>query len=468
MSSRAQSRAELVKTAVVWFTDDLRVDDNPALNGAASADRLLCIYCVDARFESVSAYGPRKFGAHRLAFVRQSLVDLDARLRTLGSSLDVVAGTPETRLAEIIQQTGAEAVHVAESFAPEEAARLQRVADVIGAHRLIRYESGGLYRRRDLPFALNEMPRVFTRFRQRVEKEAEIGAPLAAPTRLPASPRVQICNAMPSAAQWPDTATPFRGGETAAYERLQHYLWDSHAVLQYKQTRNGLLGDYSTRLSPWLALGCVSPRRVVDEVRRFEHAVEANSSTYWVGFELHWREFFRWTLARHGARLFSLGGLLGRDDRPTARQAQVIAAWQAGRTGMPFVDANMRELRDTGYMSARGRQNAASFFARDLGQDWRVGAAWFESQLVDYDPSSNWGNWANIAGVGTDKRDQGFDVLWQARRYDPDGAYVTTWLPELADLSAADRHAPFLCSARIRARLAYPALVMAVPEHWRR
>jgi len=467
LSRLAQAIGGVVKSTILWFTDDLRLDDNPALCAAARADQLLCVFCVDARFDAVSAYGPRKFGPHRLAFLRQSLQALSEGLARCGSHLHVVAGAPEIVLADLVQQTAADVVHVADSVAPEERATLDRVANAIGADRLIRHESGGLYAQRNLPFALQDMPRVFTRFRQCVERQASIGAPLAAPARLPASPSVAIDDALPGVADWPDTATPFGGGEAAAWARLQHYFWETHAVLAYKNTRNGLQGDYSTRLSPWLAAGCLSPRRVMSELRRFESAVEANSSTYWVGFELHWREFFRWTLARHGARLFQLGGLLQRGDRPAARDAGLIAVWQAGRTGMPFVDANMRELSATGYMSARGRQNAASFLARDLGQDWRVGAAWFESQLVDYDTASNWGNWANIAGVGTDKRDQGFDVLWQAQHYDPEAAYVGAWLPELGGLPVANRHAPFLCPAPARQGVDYPDLAVAVPSHWR-
>ncbi len=200
-------------------------------------------------------------------------------------------------------------------------------------------------------------------------------------------------------------------------------------MTHYAETRNQMLGtDFSSKLSPWLARGCLSPRRVYSEIRAFEQQSGATRSTYALIFELLWRDFFHWTLVKHGAQLFRLGGLLERDDRPQARHADVIHAWRTGRTGSDFVNANMIQLAQTGYMSNRGRQNAASYFARDLGQDWRVGAAWFESMLVDYDVASNWGNWANVAGVGTDKRDRGFDVDAQAKRYDPDGAFVAYWL----------------------------------------
>lgn len=175
---------------------------------------------------------------------------------------------------------------------------------------------------------------------------------------------------------------------------------EADQLLCVKETRNQLLGtDFSSKFSPWLARGCLSSRRIMAEIAGFEQDVTANESTYWIGFELPWREFFRWVLALNGSRLFQFDGLRGRNDRPAAQDTEQIAAWQQGRTGMPFIDASMRELAVTGYMSNRGHQNAASFLARDLGQDWRVGAACFEAQLVDYDVASNW---ANVAGAGTD------------------------------------------------------------------
>jgi deoxyribodipyrimidine photo-lyase len=133
---------------------------------------------------------------------------------------------------------------------------------------------------------------------------------------------------------------------------------------------------------------------------------------------------------------------------------------------MPFIDANMRELAATGYMSNRGRQNVASFFARDLQQDWRYGAAWFEAQLVDYDVASNWGNWATVAGVGTDKRDNGFNVLAQAQRYDGDAEYISHWLPELRGLPAGQRHTAFLLDDATLDAIDYPRLIIPPPDAW--
>jgi deoxyribodipyrimidine photo-lyase len=238
----------------------------------------------------------------------------------------------------------------------------------------------------------------------------------------------------------------FEGGETAGKRRVESYVWDGDHLREYKETRNGLLGaNYSSKFSPWLAAGCLSPRWIHREVQRYEDERVENEDTYWLVFELLWRDFFQFQFRKYGARFFTPGGIRGVDtdwnhDRSAFRQ------WADGRTGVPFVDANMRELNRTGYMSNRGRQNVASFLVDALGIDWRWGAAYFESRLVDYDVASNWGNWAYQAGVGNDSRNNHFDVLSQGEYYDPDATYIGTWLPELASLPSEYAHRPWrLC-----------------------
>jgi deoxyribodipyrimidine photo-lyase len=224
---------------------------------------------------------------------------------------------------------------------------------------------------------------------------------------------------------------PFNGGEIEALKRLQYYFWETENISTYKETRNGLLGaDYSSKFSPWLANGSLSPKTIYWELKQFEREITSNQSTYWLFFELLWRDFFRYVSLKFGRRLFLKNGLKD-EERRFYFNKNKFEHWRTGNTGKPFVDANMRELLHSGYMSNRGRQNVASYLVHDMGLDWRAGAAWFESQLIDYDPSSNYGNWLYVSGLGNDPRpNRKFNVQRQANMYDPEGKYVETWLNE--------------------------------------
>ena len=177
----------------------------------------------------------------------------------------------------------------------------------------------------------------------------------------------------------------------------------------------------------------MSPRWIWHETLRYEDEIKSNSSTYWVRFELLWREYFQWVAYAYGAALFKPYGLTAELQRqaPKLGRASIkhFQRWARGETGNDFVDANMKELNQTGFMSNRGRQNVASYLVHDLGVDWRMGAGYFEAKLIDYDPASNWGNWAYIAGVGNDPRPQRkFNTRGQAERYDAKAKYRNLWL----------------------------------------
>jgi deoxyribodipyrimidine photo-lyase len=200
--------------------------------------------------------------------------------------------------------------------------------------------------------------------------------------------------------------------------------------------------DYSTKFGPWLAAGCLSPRTIYHEVRRYEQHRTANKSTYWVIWELTCRDWFRFYAAKQGSRLFYPGGPAGLTGLRWSSDPELWARWSTGTTGMPLVDANMRELAQTGWMSNRGRQNVASYLALDLGVDWRRGADLFEHLLLDYDVASNWGNWAAAAGL-TGGRVNHFNITKQSKDYDPDGDYIRHWLPELSKVPASRIHQPW-------------------------
>ena len=450
-------------TALLWLRHDLRLHDHAALadalNAAGPDGRLVAVRCLDPRDTETTDLGIPKTGAYRAQFVLESLRDLRARMRAHGGDLVVRQGRPEDVLPDLARQSGAASVHVSDEPTREET----DVADAVRrslpgldwrtawGHTLVDVEA--------LPFRIDRAPDVFTQFRKAVERgpaAERYPAPRPAPNVLPPLPDGIDPGEIPGSVGAlglepldPDTRRGFsiRGGETEGLARLQAYVWDLDRLRTYKETRNGMLDpDDSSKLSPWLSNGCLSPRRVQAEVARYEAERERNKSTYWLTFELLWRDFFRVYGTKHGDRLFWPSGPKGVEGVSTRLDWAHFDAWREGRTGLPLVDASMRELNATGFMSNRGRQNAASFFVKHLDLDWRAGAAVYESLLIDYDVTSNWGNWAYVAGVGSDPRDRYFDVELQAKKYDPDADFVRHWLPELADLPPKQAREPYRMS----------------------
>jgi deoxyribodipyrimidine photo-lyase len=322
-------------------------------------------------------------------------------------------------------------VHAQQLYAWEEREQERAVAAVLD---LRLHAPNTLLLPGDLPFTLDRLPHVFTAFRHKVEKLSPVRPLLPEPeaVRSPATWKGRTLeeSALPTQpiADDPRAVLHFTGGRTAALERLGHYLGPERHLSHYKETRNALLGaDNSSKLSPWLATGALSAREVWHAVKRYEAEHGENESTYWLVFELLWRDFFQFTAGKHGRDLFLRGGIARKP--PTGNiDPRRFASWCEGRTGQPFIDANMRELSATGWMSNRGRQNAASYLVHDLGLDWRMGAHWFEHHLIDHDPCSNWGNWQYVAGVGNDPREgRRFDPERQAGMYDADGSYIRRW-----------------------------------------
>ena len=426
-----------MKRALLWFRNDLRLRDHPALCAALDAgDEILPVYVLDERLLQRDRWGFRRLGPFRLRFLLESLADLQAQLRERGGELLVEVGRPEDVLPELAKRYECDALFAHREYTHEEIetekALTERLPRVEWRHALTLIHPG------DTPFAYGEVPDVFTQFRKKVERYCEVRPPLPAPERVPTL--AFEAKPLPAAADFYDALPPtdprtvleFQGGARAGEARLEHYFWKTKSLSTYKETRNGLLGaDYSSKFSPWLANGCLSPRAVYAAVERYESEVEANKSTYWLKFELLWRDYFKYVAMKYGRRIFWKGGIQDkavewRDDHGRFER------WRTGSTGDRFVDANMRELLRTGFMSNRGRQNVASYLVHQLKQDWRRGAAWFESALIDYDPASNYGNWMYAAGVGNDPRDRIFNTQKQAKMYDAGGAYRDRWLEEPA------------------------------------
>ncbi|MBU3681989.1 MAG: DASH family cryptochrome [Flavobacterium sp.] len=427
-----------MKTALVWFKTDLRIHDNETLVKAISkSDQVIPVYCIDESHFTTTDYGFQKTGSFRAQFLFEALQDLDEQLRALGSGLLVVKGKPEVEISKLVQMYHAQKVYAKREVAFEELAtekKVQAALFKLGCD-FETHSTSTLYHAEDLPFTIKDIPEVFTNFRKKTEKDAEIRAPFAAPTCIASSkiPSLVLPDLAELGLEKPTidsrAVLPFVGGERAASKRLNHYLFDSQLLSTYKETRNGMVGpDYSSKFSPWLALGCISPRYIYNKVKFYETQFGANDSTYWLVFELLWRDYFRFMFKKHKTKYFLYAGIKTEKVLSKSLNEKLLFQWINGTTNSDFINANMIELKQTGFMSNRGRQNVASYFCNELQQDWRIGAAYFEQQLIDYDVSSNWGNWAYLAGVGNDPRGHRyFNIEKQATDYDRQYAYRNLW-----------------------------------------
>ena len=421
-----------MSTAIYWFRQDHRLHDNPALlNAIAQADTLLPV-CTE--WPAVpSRWLGQRIGPHRQAFIWQARTGLQEALRARGSDLLMLHGDAVSALTNTARSVGARQIFCEDIATPEEQAEVAALR--ANGLQVVTHWQASLLRPEQLPFAPDKLPDVFTRFRQQVERAAcRPDTPMPAPERFPP------CPTLPAVATEPRTPNPivearssfpyhqpaFSGAESAALAHVQHYF-QSDLPQSYKLTRNGLMGsDYSTKFSPWLAIGALSPRHVQAALHAHEQEYGANDSTYWIWFELLWRDYFRFLHLKYGSALYSARGLS--QSTPVRHNAKHFTRWCAGKTDEALVDAAMHELSASGYLSNRLRQLVASYLIHDLGCDYRAGAAWFESQLLDYDAYSNQGNWLYIAGRGTDPRGgRRFNPAKQTHEHDPDGTYRRLW-----------------------------------------
>jgi deoxyribodipyrimidine photo-lyase len=444
---------------IIWYRNDLRSHDHEPLAQAAveaerSGAKIIPVYCFDDRNFGETAFGFAKTGPFRAKFLIESVADLRRSLRGLGSDLVILRGKPEVEIANFAEQFDRATVYFHQEALSEET-RVDRslTQSLRSLGKTVKSFWGHtLYHPQDLPFEVNDIPEVFTTFRKAVEKDSTVRSIVSPPQTLPALPEGINPGELPSLESLgvmvpePDSRQQiqFIGGETAGLDRVKQYIWKRDKLKLYKETRNGMLDpDDSTKFSPWLALGCVSPRYLYEQVDRYEQKRVRNESTYWLIFELLWRDYFRFMGLKHGDRLFRVEGLQGVKLDWTKDWAR-FEYWRDGETGFPLIDANMQELAATGYMSNRGRQNVGSFLTKNLGIDWRIGAEYFESVLIDYDGCSNWGNWNYTAGVGNDARGfRYFNIPKQSRDYDPQGAYVKHWLPALDNVPSDRVHEPW-------------------------
>ncbi|MDP5093550.1 MAG: DASH family cryptochrome [Polaribacter sp.] len=423
-------------TSLIWFRNNLRINDNVSLFKAIhNHERVIAVYFFDPKYFEKDVFGFKKTEKFRAQFLIETVTELKQNLANLNITLLTYFSNPDEVLPKICSDFSVQSIFTQKEWTRDEVDTNTAIKKKLPTVQLIEDFDQFLYHPKAVSNEYSSIPNVFTEFRKGVEKRVKIDAEIPI-SKLSEVNLIENFTKIPSLEELGfetfdihrNTAFPFKGGENEGLKRLKYYLFESKKVAVYKNTRNGLVGvDYSTKFSPWLANGSISPKTIYWEIKQFEKEFSANESTYWVIFELIWRDYFKYISLKYGNKIFSIGGILDRKYQWNTNQKS-INNWIEGNTKDDFVNANMIELKETGWMSNRGRQNVASYFAKELLLDWRIGAAYFESMLLDYDVHSNYGNWLYVSGVGNDPRDRKFNTQLQAQNYDSNHKFRNLWL----------------------------------------
>ncbi|HEY2344907.1 MAG TPA: deoxyribodipyrimidine photo-lyase [Xanthomonadaceae bacterium] len=429
-----------MSTAILWLRRDLRLDDHPALQAALRAGHRVVPVYVHAPAEEA----PWAPGAASLAWLRRSLAALDASLRARGSRLILREGPSLAALERLVEETGAEAVYWSRRHEPASIAvdaAVKKSLHACGLH--VESHSGALLCEPWVVATRQGDPyRVFTPFWRNAQKllVALAASPLVAPAKLPtvdaSLPSRSLDALIPAPAPAWDAEfwDHWQPGEQGAIRRLAQHI--DPLLRGYKEHRDLPAIDGTTRLSPHLHFGEISPRRIVHALREAGCDSRTNQNAEACLRELGWREFSH-HLLHHFPQTTETNLNPRFDDFPwAAPDARLLEAWQRGYTGVPLVDAGMRQLWRTGWMHNRVRMVAASFLTKNLRMHWLHGARWFWDTLVDADLANNTQGWQWTAGTGADAAPyfRIFNPVSQVAKFDPAGAYVRRWLPELARL----------------------------------
>jgi deoxyribodipyrimidine photo-lyase len=414
-------------TSVMWFRRDLRLSDNPALEAAGRDGPVVCLFVLDDALR-------RPSGAPRLAFLYRSLRALDEQLRARGGALVIRSARPEEVVPEVVRQSGADSVHVSADFGPYGAARDRRIDEALDGTPLVRTGSAYAVAPGRVTKPDGKPYRVYSPFYRAWRTH---GWRPPAPSRLAALHWAALdTEDIPTDPPLPEGLVLPPAGEEAALAAWQHFK--AGALADYPTNRNRPDLDATSRISVYLKYGALHPRTLLADLSAGDEVYRK---------ELGWREFYAAVVHfwPESARQYFQPQMKAMDHATGAQAQERLAAWQEGWTGYPMVDAGMRQLRAQAWMHNRVRMIVASFLVKDLHLEWTAGARHFMRHLVDGELASNQHGWQWTAGTGTDPAPyyRVFNPVKQGLQYDPDGAYVRRWVPELRGLGGAAAHEPW-------------------------
>jgi deoxyribodipyrimidine photo-lyase len=419
-------------TGIVWFRRDLRVRDHPALRAALAAhERVVPVFCFDDRLlHGRHASGPRT------QFLLECLTELDAELRGRGSGLVVRHGKPEAELVAVAQEIGAGAIHFTQEATPFGRDRGRRCHRAFQAAGIEEVPHPGLNAIDDLRAILTKYERPYTVFSPFFKNwlKQERRPILRVPGELPALPPGLDAGRLPTLEGLgleQEASHPAKGGETQARATLERFL--RGPIHRYRDSHDALGEDRTSRLSPYLHFGCITPRQI-------EERIPAGGDPYRDGpaafrRQIAWRDFYHHVIVFHPQNAKSEFQEQYRGTINWSYAEKHFQSWAEGQTGYPLVDAGMRQLKREGWMHNRARLVVGSFLTKDLGIDWRSGERHFMRYLIDGDEANNNGNWQWIASVGVDPQPayrRIYNPALHMERYDPKGDYVRRYVPELA------------------------------------
>jgi len=399
------------KKILVWFRNDLRLHDNEMLVEAiAKSDSILPVYFFDPRYAEETADGGAKTGEIRSSFLVESVSALRDALVKIGGNLLVISGIPEDYIPALVEQYEIAEVYHHREVATEETTISSNVEDLLWKLRvnLKHFIGHTLYNKEDLPFPIKDIPDVFAQFKKKTERDAMVKDCFLSPTAIDLV-EVEDWGELPTA---PTIAAGPAGGEDNGIKHLKAMFEEGAEIyLKVSAKAQADKGAFSSKLSPWLAVGCLSPRKVYWAVKNAERKFGNNPNFSHLILGLLWRDYFRFMFKKHTVNFFSEVVTETNDALSEQDYNKQLKQWKEGRTGHVLVDQYMSELNATGFISHAGRLLVATFLIYVIKLNWLDGAYYFEQKLIDYSPASNWGNWANVAIGAKDPRSKNtFDL----------------------------------------------------------
>lgn len=420
------------KKILVWFRNDLRLHDNEMLVEAiAKSDSILPVYILDPRLFGETKYDTLKTGNIRGQFILESVASLRNSLKQIGGNLLIAEGHPEEIIPQLVQEYEITEVYHHREVAREETHVSSLLENALWKLRinLKHFIGHTLYNKEDLPFPIKDIPDAFNQFKKKIERDSIIKPCFLAPDRINVAEVIDwgtlsTLDDFSLVPQLKDQRSDFEffGGEASGIAHLQKVIL---AMQQAATTKNLIL---ASKLSAWLAMGCLSPRKVYWEIKRMESTPNTKAMFNHILLGLLWRDYFRFMFKKYGNTFFNPDGFGSQGPVDIENEKDNFNKWKNAQTGFAVVDAVITELNQTGYISNIARQTAALYLINNLEVSWVFGAAYFEEKLIDYNPASNWGNWANMAGVGNDQKTKSvFDLDKNIKNLDPKGNYALTW-----------------------------------------